>query len=64
MKYDLLVSVMAILIAGVLFEDKDIAFSLIGTNTNWFWFSLLTYFILETPFMLWYLNRYDMWKKF
>jgi len=62
LKYDLLVSVMAILIAGVLFEGKDIVFWFFGWELNWFWYSLIWYLIIETPFAIIYFNRYNMWK--
>ncbi len=64
MNYDLLVSGVAILIAGILFYGSNIIFSFFNIETNWFWFSLISYFIIETPFVLWYLSRNDMWKKF
>ena len=47
LKYDLLVSVMAILIAGVLFDGKDIVFWFFGWELNWFWYSLIWYLIID-----------------
>ena len=57
-KYDLLSSMGALFVAGVLFYGKEVEFSLFGSLTNWFWFSIVSYFILEIPFALWYMRRY------
>ena len=61
-KYDLLVSLMAVLIAGVLFYEKDIVFTFFHWQLDWFWYSIIWYFILEIPYALIYMKKFDMWK--
>ncbi len=51
---DSICSIGSIVIAGVLFIGKDIEFSLLSWEMNWFWFALVTYFLIETPFSLVY----------
>ncbi|NVK12397.1 MAG: hypothetical protein HWD83_10355 [Gammaproteobacteria bacterium] len=57
---DSIASVMALLISGSLFWNRDITFNLMGLQLNWFWFALITYMILETPFALRYAKRYQI----
>jgi len=57
-KFDLLSSLAALFSVAVLFYGKDIDFSIFGSQTNWFWFSILSYFIIEIPFALWYMRRH------
>ena len=54
---DGLATTTALLIAASLFMGKGITFNVIITQLNWFWFSLLSYFLLEAPFMWRYLKR-------
>ncbi len=63
LKYDLFVSLVSILIAALLFYKSGYIFHIFGMETSWFWFSLVSYFIIETPFVLWYFKKYDMWGK-
>ena len=58
--YDLVVSFMTLIIGWFLFGGKDIAFSLYFTDTNWYWFTIVVYFIIETPFALWYMKKYNL----
>ncbi len=57
---DLLTSALSLLAAGVLFWGTPYRFNLLFFETNWFWFALSTYLIIETPFALWYLKKYDV----
>lgn len=58
---DAIATVVALLVAGSLFAGGDERFTLLFGEVNWFWFTLLTYFLIETPFMLWYFKRYGIW---
>lgn len=58
MQLDILLMIAAISIAGALFYGKGINFILLGYSMNWFVFSVLTYFIIETPFVIWYYRRF------
>jgi hypothetical protein len=52
---------LAVLAAGLLFWGRGLEFSLIGLPMNWFFFSFVTYFVIELPFFLWYVQRHGMW---
>ena len=58
---DLIASVVVLVIAGSMFWSTGQQFSLVLFSVNWFWFTLITYFILEIPLMLWYDKKYDVW---
>ncbi len=62
MMNDLAASIIALLVAASLFMGKGIQLSLIFIEVNWFWFCLLSYMAIETPFMMFYLKRYGMLK--
>lgn len=57
--FDLLTTAIALLIVGVKFWGAVYQFELLGFRLNWFWFTLLTYLILEIPLSIWYLKRYQ-----
>lgn len=57
---DLIASITSLIVAGSLFWDSAYEFSLLFTSVNWFWFTLLTFLLIEIPFALWYLKRYKV----
>lgn len=57
---DVIASVIILLISGSLFWDTGEQFSLLVTSVNWFWFSLITYLVMEVPFMLYYMKKHNM----
>ncbi|OFE12159.1 hypothetical protein PHACT_02605 [Pseudohongiella acticola] len=61
---DLLASGTVLLIAGSLYSGSGHEFSLLFFSVNWFWFALLSYAAIETPFMLWYFKKYRVWDTF
>ena len=60
--YDLLTSLVSLGISATLFWGSDFEFMLFGVSTNWFWFTLVTYFVIEIPVALWYFKKYDVFK--
>lgn len=58
---DAIATVVALVVAGSLFAGSDARFTLLFGEVNWFWFTLLTYFLMETPFMFWYFKRFGIW---
>lgn len=60
-KFDLVSFVIAISISAILFYDSYIEFDAIFFTLNWFWFSVISFFLLETPFALWYFNKNNVW---
>lgn len=51
-------SSISLLISGSIFWGKEINFNALLFTTNWFWFSILTYAIIELPFMARYMKKY------
>jgi len=50
----------SLLIGGYLFWGKEISFNAFLLTTNWFWFSVLAYGVIELPFFLRYLKKYSI----
>lgn len=61
---DLMATGTVLLVAGILYAGHDHEFSLLLFSVNWFWFALLTYAAIETPLMIRYFNKHDVWKSF
>ena len=57
---DLIASISALVVAGVLFWETRYEFTLLFVDVNWF---LITYLLIEIPFMIWYLKRYKVLEK-
>jgi hypothetical protein len=55
---DLVASLISLLISGYLFWGKGIDFNAVLFTANWFWFSILTYFLIELPFVTRYMKKY------
>jgi hypothetical protein len=54
---DVFASAVALFIAGFLYMGSGVAFTAFGISVNWFWFSLLSYVLIEMPFVLWYFRK-------
>ncbi|MEJ6398988.1 hypothetical protein [Yoonia sp. 208BN28-4] len=57
---DAVISGAALFLAGLLYWGSDIAFSLIVFDTNWFFFSVLTLMVIETPLFIWFAAKHDI----
>lgn len=55
--YDLFASGFAFLVVGLNYWGTGHEFSLLMFNTNWFWFTLVTYGAIEIPIMVWYFKK-------
>uniref|UniRef100_A0A486XQZ2 Uncharacterized protein n=1 Tax=Rheinheimera sp. BAL341 TaxID=1708203 RepID=A0A486XQZ2_9GAMM len=55
--YDLFASGLALAIVGSKYWGSGQQFSLLVADVNWFWFTLITYAIIEIPVMLWYFKK-------
>lgn len=58
---DVMATAIPLLITGLSFWGSGISFSILIATVNWFWFTLITYFLMEIPFMLWYFRKYNIW---
>jgi hypothetical protein len=56
--YDLLMSLIPISIAWWLYGESDHQFNAIIFQTNWFVFTLATYFIIELPMTIGYMRAF------
>lgn len=61
---DAIASGITLFIAGVGFWGSNVEFTIIFTTVNWFWFTLISYVIIETPLMLWYYKKHKVWSSF
>jgi len=59
-RYDLMTSLTSIGIAGALFYGSGVVFHLFGGETNWFWYSAITYLLIEIPFAYGYMRRHGI----
>lgn len=62
--HDLIALCVVLFVSGSLFWGSGLEFSLFGFSPNWFWFCAITYALMETPFMLWYFKKHDVWSSF
>lgn len=58
--YDCLTSAVALFLVGSKFWGTGQIFNLLGFELNWFWFTLITYAIIEIPIMFKYIKKYKV----
>ncbi len=54
---DLLASLLALLIVGYKYLGTGQEFDLLLWQVNWFWFTIISYSLIEIPVALWYFRR-------
>ena len=64
MQNDLYASLVVLTISGSLFWKSDYQFSILVTELNWFWFTLITFFLIETPFAVWYSRKHKLFERY
>lgn len=57
---DAMATVVALMVAGSAYAGSEQTFSLLVTDVNWFWFTLITYSVMELPFAMRYMRRHNM----
>ncbi|MDH5464142.1 MAG: hypothetical protein OEW60_00860 [Thiovulaceae bacterium] len=55
---DLIVSVTALGVVGILFGNADLEFEALFFSLNWVLFTLITFALIEIPFFLWYVKKF------
>lgn len=59
--FDIIASGLSLLIVGVKYwgtgQEFNLAFMQLGIQVNWFWFTLISYSLLEVPIAFWYFRR-------
>lgn len=58
--YDLLSSGLALLLVGSKFWETGQVFHLIGFELNWFWFTIITYGVIEIPVSIRYFKKHNV----
>lgn len=62
MMNDIIATFISLMVTGSLFSGSDHEFSLLFVTVNWFWFSLVTYSVMEMPMAMRYMSRHQMLK--
>ncbi len=57
---DVVISLSALLVAGLLYFGTATPFSLLLVSTNWAVFSIITMAIMETPLFFWFAKRHNI----
>ncbi len=60
MRYDLIISMAAVGVAGLLYWGSGIRFSLIVFDSNWAVFSIVTLLVMETPLFIRFAKKHDL----
>ena len=60
MQSDLLATATSVIVAGFLFWGTNQPFDLLFGEVNWFAFAVVTFLLMEVPFALWYLKKFDV----
>lgn len=55
--YDIFASGFALLVVGLNYWGSGYEFNLLISTTNWFWFTLIIYGLIEIPIMVWYFKK-------
>jgi len=55
--YDIFTSGFSLLVVGLHYWDSGHEFNLLVSNVNWFWFTLVTYGVIEIPVAIWYFKK-------
>lgn len=57
---DLFATTITLVVAGSLYYDSGVEFSWLIFKVNWFWFTFLTYVLIEVPVCLAYAKKHNM----
>lgn len=57
---DTMATLVAIMVAGSLYAGSGREFSLLFLTVNWFWFTLISYSVMELPLAMRYMRRHGL----
>ncbi|WP_086932249.1 hypothetical protein [Agarilytica rhodophyticola] len=57
---DLMASAVVLFITGTLYLGSNYEFTMLFFTINWFWFALISYALIELPFMFWYFKKHNV----
>ncbi len=58
--HDVVASTIVLITSGSLYWNSGVEFNLLIANVNWFWFTLVTFGLIEIPVLLWYIKHYNV----
>jgi hypothetical protein len=58
--HDLIASAIVLITAGSLYWNSGVEFNLLIAHVNWFWFTFITFGLIEIPVLLWYIKRHQV----
>lgn len=54
---DCISTIIALIIVATKYWSTGVALTLLAFELNWFWFTLITYSVIEIPIALWYFKN-------
>jgi Kef-type K+ transport system membrane component KefB len=57
---DVIATCISLMVTGSLYGGSGQEFSLLLVTVNWFWFSLVSYSLMEMPMAMRYMRRHNM----
>lgn len=60
MMNDIIATFISLMVTGSVYSGSGHEFSLVLVTVNWFWFSLVTYSLMEMPMAVRYMRRHQM----
>jgi hypothetical protein len=57
---DAMATVVALMVVGSVYAGSGQLFSLLVVDVSWFWFTLISYSLMELPFAMRYMRRHNM----
>ncbi len=58
--YDILISCFALWVVGISYWGSSMEFSLLFGSVNWFWFTFISYGLIEIPVCYWYCKKHNV----
>lgn len=58
--YDLFISGFSLAVVGLNYWGSGYLFNVYFTKVNWFWFTSITYGLIEIPMMIWYFKTHKV----
>ena len=58
--YDVGCYAFALVLSGYKYWGTAADFNVLLFNTNWFWFTVISYAVLEIPFFIWYCKKHNV----
>lgn len=58
--FDAIITALLLAIVGVQYWDSGYEFNLLIAKVNWFWFTFLSFSVLEIPVMQWYFKKHHV----